>query len=124
MEKQKFNEEIVRLKSVYGEKSYPPERISLIWREFYYISDKDFLSAVDQLISNKRFAPMVDDFRGILSGQTRSNRLEKIDAIKKSSYCKLCGNTGSLAVNKLERRCTCALGEPGLMFPEYLKRAV
>ena len=61
MELKQFEKQINRLKDVYGEKNYSPERIKLFFKAFRDADIWDFALALDLLIMNKRTAPMQED---------------------------------------------------------------
>jgi hypothetical protein len=51
-----------RMKRVWGERNYPEERLKIFWRAFQSgTTDQVFSDALDELIANSRYAPMLDD---------------------------------------------------------------
>ena len=69
MSQAEFVEQVNRLKNVYGEKSYPDERVKLLWREVSGMGGEWFESAVSQLISNSRYAPLAPEFAPLISDE-------------------------------------------------------
>lgn len=58
MTRERFQGEIKRLQTTFGEKAYPVERIKLFWRAFEREEDETFTQAIDIAIANRRAAPM------------------------------------------------------------------
>lgn len=62
MELEFFSKQIDRLKDVYGEKQYPPERAALLFTPFRTMHNELFKQMVDHLIVSCRSAPILKDF--------------------------------------------------------------
>jgi hypothetical protein len=57
-----FNLEMKRLYGVFGEKSYPHEKIKMIWGHWKDLPDHAFTKLVSNLISTQRTSPLPKDF--------------------------------------------------------------
>lgn len=114
-----FQEEITKLKTIYGEKAYPTERIKLIRREMQRFDDHEFRQIVDELIATCGSAPLLDKFRAVAG-----NVVSKQPELQKSDYwenvqpvCGDCKNRGVVrAVHRVNGndyafRCPCVSGD-------------
>ena len=64
MTAENFRLQIERLSKVYNSKNtkyYEGERVGLFWKAFQHTDDMVFAEAVDDLIANRKSAPMLDD---------------------------------------------------------------
>ncbi len=66
MEKEVFRNQIERLKKTFGPTFYPDERLFLFWRELQIFPDQLFVEAVDALISDSRFPPLLQELLGAM----------------------------------------------------------
>jgi len=122
MNDKEFSEQIHKLKQVYGDRYYPDGRVRLIWSEFKHLGAKDFEAGIDKLILEKRQAPLIDEFRAVFAISGASGRQARIQQIKAANYCDLCGNTGVISFASKTYRCSCPLGEAGLLFSGMMPR--
>ena len=116
-----FKSQIDRLKSVYGERSYPEEREEIIWREMRYLLAFEFERIVSELIGTNATAPMLTKFREAKFDLGRKNAgtddKELSAWIDAQPNCSLCNKTGAvLAKRKADMyqfafMCSCALGQ-------------
>jgi len=63
MTQKEFQTGMEKLISVFGEKNYQPARVELFWREFGSLPCAVWLTLVDRVVANERFAPMVINLR-------------------------------------------------------------
>ena len=84
MTKNEFITQINRLKSVFGDRSYPDERVKIIWDKFSCVNDAEFSDCVSKLISENRMPPMVPEFSVFLPDVIVSSKKKKIEKIKNS----------------------------------------
>jgi hypothetical protein len=77
-----FKVQIDRLKQVYGDASYPQERIKLLWKEFRSSDNSRFESVISEVLGSCRFAPMLKEFREAWSKEKERYRVSarKIEA--------------------------------------------
>lgn len=61
MEIEKFRDQVKRLKRVYGDSSYPDDRIDILWDKIKNKSGVVFREAVDKFISERKTAPMIPE---------------------------------------------------------------
>lgn len=83
----KFNEQITRLRSVYGENNFQKEQLRMIWEEVKDFTDEWFKKTVNLMISTMHHAPKVVDFHdqaliererlGVLEKQERRREAEE-----------------------------------------------
>lgn len=120
MDREKFKNQINRLTNVYGDKSYPLERINLIWD---WAKNKDyeiFRIAICDLIADSSTAPLLSKIKE--SYRETQSRLNRNDYLKNwiaaQPDCRKCGKTGHLVAIKKETKqifafkcCFCEIGE-------------
>lgn len=58
-----LNEGMRRLRNMYGEKNFPPERVKLIAITFQILDDSEFAQVVSDIIAHERYAPMLDGIK-------------------------------------------------------------
>lgn len=123
MSKDFFNIQISRLKSTYGEKQFPRERIEMYWEKYHMVPAVDFKAAVNRLILNSRYAPMAQDFDDALYEPLLRLKEVRASEISQKGMCQGCKNTGrvSIKINKAHApysfRCYCNLGLE--LFPNF-----
>lgn len=61
MNNEAFLKQIERLRTQYGDKTYSKERVALFWKAFQHTEETVFVEAMDDLIANRRLAPMLED---------------------------------------------------------------
>lgn len=99
MRDDEFDTQMNRLKSVFGDKAYPDERATLLWRDVRNLSGRWLEGAVDQLIASCRQAPLSSEF-GPLIGIERERvaKLEKDHAAihdwNQPYKCEFCRDRG------------------------------
>lgn len=76
MQARTFQEEMMRLKSVYGERLYPEERMRVIWRTFQNEPDVVFIDAVEFMIASCRSAPMMKEMHDCVN-EARNAKKER-----------------------------------------------
>jgi len=69
-----FALQIIKLQNTYGEKHYPKERNDIIWEEVRSFSSDEFEKIVNTLIGEHKFAPMLEDFRKLLTKLREKHR--------------------------------------------------
>lgn len=121
MQSGEFNEQINRLKTTYGDKNYPDERITAIWNETRNLDFYEFENVITRIIGAERYAPMVDKIKEYISGYQKLNyeqqkmRMEEEMAL---NPCKRCGGTGfviashrNIPSSDFAFRCSCKAAE-------------
>lgn len=73
MTARKFAEQLDRLKSTYGERNYPAERVAILHNAVKSQSDEWLESAVTHFIGNNRQAPMLKEFIDEIEDSKRRN---------------------------------------------------
>lgn len=110
MMQQEFMIELDRLKSVYGEKAYPEERVKILWNEFKTYEIARFKKAVDFLVAENFNAPPISKIRDAMFYTPNAS-----SALKQApDYdCSWCGQSGVVTVfrkkdrAKFTLRCPC-----------------
>jgi len=64
-----FTHQVDRLKSSFGEKNYPAERIKILWDELRHQDAAWMNKVVTRLIGESRFPPLLPEFRDALAIQ-------------------------------------------------------
>lgn len=132
-----FNEQVNRLRSVYGDKAYPDERVRLLWREVGSLSSAWFESAVSGLIQSCRQAPLAHEFSPMISDERervyRKQKEKELVTREITSYsCEYCKDMGVfLCIKNDDRsvpyvfRCHCARGRSDLRrkIPHYTRES-
>lgn len=57
-----FNHQIGKLKSVYGEKTFHPDRLKVVARSLKSLTDEDFQKICEDIIANSNTPPTLKDF--------------------------------------------------------------
>lgn len=109
-----------RLKAVYGEKSYPAERIKRLWISMQYLDDREFETIVSELIGTCATAPMLGKFLDEAESYCRKHAAEREKALQawiySQPFCTLCGKSGVVLAARMEDdglvsfRCPCPIG--------------
>jgi hypothetical protein len=58
-----FTLQMDRLRDRFGDRAYPNSLVGLVWKEVNQFSDRWFECAVDRMIGDARYAPLMPDFR-------------------------------------------------------------
>jgi len=61
MEKWEFDAGCRRLKAVYGDKSFPDERLAIIWNRFTNLERDRWFEMIEALIGSQRYAPLLKE---------------------------------------------------------------
>lgn len=96
MTKDEFLEQVDRLKTVYGEKSFPEERVKVFWDMFKVENKNVFERAVSNIIAQSYVAPPADKIR-IAVTELREKLIQK----NRQEYnwdCSWCGTSGFVIV--------------------------
>lgn len=83
-----FNIQLGRIYSVFGEKQYGKERLSLIWQSCKELSDYAFIRIVDNFISSARFAPLPKDFKDAAIAEKSKSFNDLVDGAVESVFYK------------------------------------
>lgn len=73
MKRDEFTDGIKKLKDVFGERNYPPDRVNQLWDEFYKVSAFEFASAIAMMIRSERRPPLAPEIA--MAVQEVRNRL-------------------------------------------------
>lgn len=130
MERNHFINQMQRLISVYGDRAYPAERVSLLWKECSYLADYEFSDLVSELIGTCGTAPMLGKFRELTEGIRRKHaekRKSEFEAwAEQQMSCSYCAKTGVvLARKKTDGNlcafvCFCEIGSSSnLAYPKW-----
>lgn len=119
MNKFVFEDEISRLKHIYGDRHYPDERCQMIWDEFKNCSPDEFKSVIREVIGTCATPPLLNKLR-----ETLYSRREQNSAIYKTQEdaylgslpdCDFCHKRGYILTTDSSGvptafRCTCQFG--------------
>lgn len=95
MNKEDFQTGMDKLRGLYGEKYYPPERIATFWDAVKDLSRSDWLAVVNELIGANTYAPMLDKVRVVSAPfQARANERRKEQLSTRQVYCRVCDGSG------------------------------
>jgi hypothetical protein len=110
-----------RLKSVYSDKAYPPEREDLIWREMKNMDSREFEDVVSELIASSNQAPMIGKFREAKGDLGRKNAAQYNLAwdqwVASRPNCSYCGKKGYIMAVHVSTGdtyafvCNCEIGQ-------------
>ena len=113
-----FKHEMQRMYSLFGDKSYPEERLRSIWRACKDLPDDSFRWIVSTFIDTQKYAPLPKDFKELayrekvrLGIQTKEAETKPF----KEANCKECGDSGNLFVVRRENHEPWAKWERGMM---------
>ncbi len=129
MTEHEFKGQMTRLVSVYGDKAYPPERMSLIWREMKNAALYEFEAIVSELIGTCSYAPLIDKFRTAKSELFAKNSCDyerKLRAwVAAQPRCPYCDNYGYITathrVNGSIQVFGCKCDVSKRLYPKYLQ---
>jgi len=99
-----FMHQVNKLKSIYGEKTFHPDRLKVIAKSLRILTDDDFEDICADIIANSNTPPTLKDF--LKAGQTvlHFRRLEQIEKdkalLEKSPRCKACDGDGFVSAIK------------------------
>ena len=99
MTQQEFQSQVERLKSVYGDRAYPDERVKLLWSAAGSLPGDWFRRTVDSLIGGMRQAPVLSDFQEAIGAERervwRSQKAAQLSAkVMDFARCSWCGGNG------------------------------
>ena len=121
MQREVFARQIDRLKSTYGDRAYPDERMKIIYNSLANYPDHYLERAVNDFIANMRQSPMLSDFVEKFS-QFEVEKAEQLKAnyaampIQKVGgvECRFCNGSGYATVRKDNYDfctiCDCSMG--------------
>jgi hypothetical protein len=103
-----FELSAIKLKNVFGDKAYPPEKLRLIWEQLKHYSSSEWQAAVHNLILNHRYAPQMKEIEEALeqskarSSSTQSDSIirESIIEEKNGTACSYCESFGTLVARR------------------------
>lgn len=137
MNEVEFGTQIDRLKAVYGDKSYPHDRVLMIWKKMKWRHPLALEGAIDHLIADNQYAPMLVKILEAVGSVERANPDWKIDPYKETrdklrayriqaGSCHRCSNTGVFtALRKYQGLtpatmiCLCSAGSLAKQLPDY-----
>lgn len=115
-------EQLRRLRSMYGEKAFPDERVRLLAKELSPLTDEQLGGVVDDIIANLNHAPTLKDFVKYAEGLLKKNYDEREKAFEREiearrnsgKSCWYCDDVGTVsAIDKTNRHAsTFAFGCP------------
>ena len=79
MNRNEFWEEIITLRQVYGEDSYPDKCAGALWQEIGHVSKERFSKAITRILADNpstRYPPGISKIEKML-GQIREEKIEK-----------------------------------------------
>lgn len=79
-----FDLEINRLRNCYGERSYPDERVVLLWKEVCGLDGSWFNNLISKFILHQRVAPLMGEF--IDDIRREQNRQKSLDDVSVYNY--------------------------------------
>ncbi len=93
-----FLSEFCRINTVYGEKLYPPERVTRIWEAVKFLNHREWESVVGNIVGEMMKPPMLSDFRQAVAGYHRQREGHKPIAAmafeRTTCACRWCGHSG------------------------------
>ena len=126
MTRSEFNNIMTELTDNFGEKIYPPARISIIWAAVQGLDGGEFRGILRHLVMNERFAPapgkIISACYESLNRQMVAEKRKKLEELQASgTQCRWCGNCGTVSAHpkdpRIKRgqpfafRCDCAAGD-------------
>ncbi len=132
-----FGTQMDRLKLVYGDKNYPHDRILMIWKRMKWRHPLALETAIDHLIADSQYAPMLTKIIEAVAAAERANPDWKSDPYQdirnklreyrtQPNACHRCGNTGVFtAFRKYQSLtpatmiCLCSPGNLAKQLPDY-----
>ncbi len=115
-----FNEQIDRLKSVYGAKNFPNERIKSIWFAFKSFDVRDVEEGITKIIEENYLPPTMSKMKEAIR---RKREVDMLDELRPS--CHECSGTGRMMRFKQGEdvpyafKCNCPNGQDYYTFPEF-----
>lgn len=121
-----FKEEMKRMYSLFGEKSYPEERLKSIWRTCQTLPNESFRGIVNRFVDSSKAAPLPDEFKKLAYEEKKRLGIEIKEPESKPSaeaQCWDCGDSGNLKILRRETfeawakfpegtiRCQCEVGQ-------------
>lgn len=133
-----FEPSVVRLRSVYGEKIFPPERLDILYRAVQYVSLDIWTEALDLVIGEHMMAPNVNKIKEAVyavrktKGDTADaweplrERIRATQKLPEDKNCRQCWGGGTLYCYLKDdphqyqyvKICDCAAGEVAAKLPE------
>lgn len=133
-----YGAQIDRLKAVYGDKAYPDERVSMIWKKMKWRHPDVLEMAVDQLIADNQYAPLLNKILEAAVAAERAHpelridpyaevRIELSNRRRESTQCHMCWGVGIITAYRKDLEghpgedllCTCYSGRLAEKLPEY-----
>lgn len=114
MDRTHFEKQLKRLASTYGQQAYPPERVRLFWESFQGVPDDVFTRAIDELIGNEAYAPMLPTVqRAVLDAD---GKILRPQFRKRRHDCPKCEDVGTTTTElaggiRVAAPCDCPRGE-------------
>ncbi len=120
-----FEEQMSRMRSLFGEKSYPKERLNSIWRTCAVLPNESFKFIVDRFVDSARTAPLPEEFKKLAYEEKKRLGIEYKEPEtlpSKEADCWDCGDSGNLFIFRKETfepwakwgdgviRCHCKVG--------------
>ena len=113
MKKTTFDLQVQRLRSSFGVIKYSDEKIDIFWRRLRFAGEAQIENAIDLLIADAKFAPVLSDIENLVRDSITSNRNAYYKRQQKTlNNCSNCGNTGIKVIthengNDYHYRCRC-----------------
>lgn len=96
-----FKEEMKRMYSLFGEKSYPEERLKSIWRTCQTLPNESFRGIVNRFVDSSKAAPLPDEFKKLAYEEKKRLGIEVKEPESKPSNeakCWDCADSGNLSI--------------------------
>lgn len=119
MSPETFRIQMGRMYSLFGEKTYPQERLESIWQFCQDLPDHVFRQMVNSFIDDAKSAPLPKEFKSLAASYFAKNRGFNQEPETKPSAqarCWDCGDSGNAFANKKSNgasyvfRCHCRIG--------------
>lgn len=116
MDKSDFTVQMDRIIQTWGPKSYPEQRIQMIWEFCKGLQRWEFKAVVDKLIGSEKYAPMPQDIEKACARARMKNERERVDRFMAERFkedCVWCRKTGVVHAKHREKktgfafRCVC-----------------
>lgn len=144
MSKDIFERELDRVQSNFKYFALSPEKVNIFYSKLGHIGHKAMVDIVDDIISNSRNSPVLDDFIdrietfGGIKQSKRNKESFKIEELNDSGkQCKFCNRTGYIRAHKKQNlgfgdfdysysfKCFCEYGQARVdIFPVFTKADV
>lgn len=120
MTKEEFQNQVIRLRNVYGDKYFPEERVSIFWNKLKFTKAETFERMVSLLIAECVSAPMLQkilEAKRIFGDDSVSRESAINEKRRVSANCSQCGKMGYVLAkhlisgNEYSFRCSCSIAE-------------